>query len=165
MKRIKSKITTILSTTMVLFFMSCEVKDEGETVLSLSTEDATSAAKADDDEARPVPAGKSLRLTTQARVATPARDLIRSRCATTRSNDSPTAGLSSIVTASTNKPGRNSTVVTVVKAARFIERDGFAGRLSVSSILPQYLMKAMFGLATAVALLIGSEHPSSQCGP
>jgi hypothetical protein len=49
--------------------------------------------------------------------------------------------------------------------AQIIETDGFAGRLSASSILPQYFTKAMFGLATAVALLIGSEHPSSQCGP
>jgi hypothetical protein len=48
MKRIESRIATVLCATIVLFFMSCDVKDEGETVLSLNTEDATSAAKADD---------------------------------------------------------------------------------------------------------------------
>ena len=121
-----------------------------------------SAAKADADDASPVPAGKSFRLTTSALLVIPARPLAQSRCRNTRSNASPTAGLPSMVTVSTCKPGRSSTVVTVVRAARFIDTDGLAGRLSVPSILPQYLIRAMLGLATAVALLISCAHPSSK---
>ena len=37
-------------------------------------------------------------------------------------------------------------------AAKFIASDGLAGRFSASSDLPQYLMNAILGFATAVAL-------------
>jgi hypothetical protein len=49
-------------------------------------------------------------------------------------------------------------VTAVVKAAKFIESDGLAGKLSVSSVFPQYLMNAMFGWAIAVALPIRFDH-------
>ena len=46
--------------------------------------------------------------------------------------------------------GSNSTVVVVVQFDKFIEMDEFAGRISSSSIRPQYLMKAMLAGAMAV---------------
>ena len=56
-----------------------------------------------------------------------------------------------------------STVVTVVRAARFIDSDGLAGRFSALSALPQYLTNAMFGFATAVALPM-PRLSSDACG-
>jgi hypothetical protein len=52
-------------------------------------------------------------------------------------------------------------VVTVVKAAKFMDRDGLAGRFRARSFLPQYLIKAIFGFATAVALPIAPPRATA----
>ena len=73
------------------------------------------AAKAEAEEANPVPAGKLLCEMTLALVLMQARARTRSRCATTRSRAEAVASASSIVTLSASRSERNSTVVVVVK--------------------------------------------------
>src|SRR5690242_18227618 len=50
--------------------------------------------------------------------------------------------------------GSNSTLVVVRKSPRLNERESLEGSRNDWSRLPQYLIRAMFGKATAVAFLV-----------
>ena len=108
-------------------------------------------AKAEADDAIPVPIGNELRETTRARrpKPSPASARMRSRCSDTRAAALAVVSVPSITTSSAASAGSNSTVVVVVAASRFIEMDEFRGRRNASSLRPQYLTKAMLGCAKA----------------
>src|SRR3990172_680031 len=66
-----------------------------------------------------------------------------------------------IVTSSSASASSKATVVRVSSPARFIESEALAGRRSLSSRLPQYLMRAILAQLTAVAFRfdIGRRPP------
>ena len=121
------------------------------------------AAKAEAEEASPVPAGKLLWEMMRAFRLIEARARTRSRCVETRSRAEAVASASSIVTLSASRSEQNSTVVVVVNAARFIESDELAGRRRALSRLPQYLMSAIFGCAMAVAFRVCIQLVPTRC--
>jgi len=99
----------------------------------------------------PAPIGKLFRLSISAKRSSPARLRMRSIKWTTRINDSPSDKEPFTETRSERYAEEKATVVRVSKAPRFMEIDPFAGKRKESSRLPQYLIKAIFGCATAVA--------------
>src|SRR5947207_5619125 len=109
------------------------------------------AAKPLAEDARPAPVGTELRVSTAAGSVRPANSRTRSRNATTRCRCSPSAGEPSSTTLSACTPGSGRTVVVVGKTSKVIDRLSTYGIMSRSSRLPQYLISAMFGWATAVA--------------
>src|SRR3972149_10395176 len=66
-----------------------------------------------------------------------------------------------ILTSSSASPSSKATLVRVPSPARFIESEALAGRRSLSSRLPQYLMRAILAQLTAVAFRfdIGRRPP------
>lgn len=120
------------------------------------------AAKAEAEEAIPVPAGKLLTEITRANSTTPAIRRTMLRNWATRTSGFPVSLISLMVSSSSVRWLSNSTVVVVNSSARFIEIEPFTGRRSTSSRFPQYLMKAILGWAKAVDLCIGFIIPH-QC--
>src|SRR6185437_13784324 len=109
-----------------------------------------SAAKPDAEDANPAPVGKSLPVSTRARVVMPARTRNRSRnapilrlCASSRS---PFNAMSSASSAPSKR-----TWVRVCNASSVMDSEPAAGRFNAASRLPQYLTSAMLGWAVAVA--------------
>src|SRR5690606_2456008 len=109
----------------------------------------TSAAKPEADDASPAPVGKLLRLTTLARVATPARCRSRSRQADTRASCSGRAAPSSVSSSASSRSSKR-TRVSDQSPSSVIEIEPTAGILSAVSALPQYLISAMFARALAL---------------
>jgi hypothetical protein len=113
------------------------------------------AANPEAEEAIPAATGKLFVLSTLANVEIPARRRTRLRIVLTRSKAVPTVGSPFKINWSCWSDGLKLTVVLVVRPDRFMDMDPLAGRWSSVSISPQYLIKAMFGWAIAVAEKIG----------
>jgi len=112
-----------------------------------------SAANPEAEEERPVPVGKEFSETTLAKVPVPANFLIRSKCLETLTASFSLFSLL-IVISSAVKSFTNSTVVVVNKFERDKERLPFIGRRRVSSLRPQYLVKAILDGAIAVDFIL-----------
>jgi hypothetical protein len=111
-----------------------------------------SAANAEADDASPAPAGKLFSLSTRAKWIKPARLRTRSSRELTRRNPAPLTGRVLMNNSSWLRAGSKCTRVRVSKPARFIEMEALAGIRSLESRSPQYLIKAIFALANAVAV-------------
>lgn len=126
---------------------SCSTRSRPAAVVAASANAANPAA----EDAIPVPIGKLRVLSTRACVSIPAFARTRSSSVETLARASSPASSWSMVNRSADRSGKKVTLVRASRAARLKEIEPFTGRLSVSSRLPQYLIRAMFGCAIAVA--------------
>ena len=122
-----------------------------------------SGYKPEADEASPAPVGKLLKETTSAPAVTPARARsTSSRRLTRRVVDSSWRPLSD--TRSRSQAGSKHTRLRVQRVSSVIDSEPTAGRFRAASRLPQYLINAMLGCASAAPIMadIDSRIPSAK---